>query len=165
VLGGIIQLPSFGIIPKDLRHRLEDWLHPVVAPGEAVISGTSAYDAKAWLALLAIACALFGIVVAVLVYSRKRLKAIEPALLADGWRYDAAVSAFMGGPGRRAFDAIAWFDANVVDGAVNGVAGLVRSTSGAVRRVQTGNMRNYAGIVGIGVVLMLLWFVVVRGVW
>jgi NADH-quinone oxidoreductase subunit L len=42
---------------------------------------------------------------------------------------------------------------------------LVRSTSGAVRRVQTGNMRNYAGIVGIGVVLMLLWFVVVRGVW
>ncbi len=165
VLGGIIQLPSFGIIPKDLRHRLEDWLHPVVAPGEAVISGTSAYDAKAWLALLAIACALFGIVVAVLVYSRKRLKAIEPALLADGWRYDAVVSAFMGGPGRRAFDAIAWFDANVVDGAVNGVAGLVRSTSGAVRRVQTGNMRNYAGIVGIGVVLMLLWFVVVRGVW
>ena len=165
VLGGIIQLPSFGIIPKDLRHRLEDWLHPVVAPGEAVISGTSAYDAKAWLALLAIACALFGIVVAVLVYSRKRLKAIEPALLADGWRYDAAVSAFMGGPGRRAFDAIAWFDAKVVDGAVNGVAGLVRGTSGAVRRVQTGNMRNYAGIVGIGVVLMLLWFVVVRGVW
>ena len=165
VLGGIIQLPSFGIIPKDLRHRLEDWLHPVVAPGEAVISGTSVYDAKAWLALLAIACALFGIVVAVLVYSRKRLKAIEPALLADGWRYDAAVSAFMGGPGRRVFDAIAWFDANIVDGAVNGVAGVVRSTSGAVRRVQTGNMRNYAGVVGIGVVLMLLWFVVVRGVW
>ena len=164
VFGGIIQLPSFGIIPDGLRHRLEDWLHPVVAPGEAVIKGTSAYDAKVWLAVLAIACAVLGIALAVMVYAKKRLKAVEPQLLADGWRYDAAVSGFMGGPGRRAFDAIAWFDAKVVDGAVNGVAGLVRGTSGAVRRVQTGNMRNYAGIVGVGVVLMLVWFVVLRGV-
>jgi len=164
VLGGIIQLPSFGIIPKGLRHRLEDWLHPVVAPGEAVISGTAVYDAKVWLALLAIACALLGIAGAVLVYGKRRIRAVEPQLLADGWRYDAAISAFMGGPGRRAFDAIAWFDAKVVDGAVNGVASLVRSSSGAVRRVQTGNMRNYAGIVGVGVVLMLVWFVILRGV-
>jgi NADH-quinone oxidoreductase subunit L len=164
VVGGIIQLPSFGIIPKGLRHRLEDWLHPVVAPGEAVISGTAAYDAKVWLAGLAILCALAGVVLAVLVYAKRRIKPLEPQLLAEGWRYDAAVSAFMGGPGRRVFAAVAWFDATVVDGAVNGAAGLVRGTSGVVRRVQTGNMRNYAGIVGVGVVLMLTWFVIVRGV-
>ena len=32
---------------------------------------------------------------------------------------------FVGGPGRRLFDAAAWFDANVIDGAVNGAAALV----------------------------------------
>lgn len=164
IVGGVIQLPSFGIIPKGWRHKLEDWLHPVVEPGEAVIKGTSAYDAKVWLAVLAIACALSGIALAVAVYGRRRLRAIEPQLLADGWRYDAGVSAFMGGPGRRAFDALARFDARVVDGAVNGVATLVASTSGRVRRLQTGNVRSYAGIVGAGVVLVLIWFVIVRGV-
>jgi NADH-quinone oxidoreductase subunit L len=107
IVGGVIQLPSFGIIPKGWRHKLEDWLHPVVEPGEAVIKGTSAYDAKVWLAVLAIVCALSGIALAVAVYGRRRLRAIEPQLLADGWRYDAGVSAFMGGPGRRAFDALA----------------------------------------------------------
>jgi NADH-quinone oxidoreductase subunit L len=164
IVGGVIQLPSFGIIPKGWRHKLEDWLHPVVEPGEAVIKGTSAYDAKVWLAVLAIVCALSGIALAVAVYGRRRLRAIEPQLLADGWRYDAGVSAFMGGPGRRAFDALARFDARVVDGAVNGVATLVASTSGRVRRLQTGNVRSYAGIVGAGVVLVLIWFVIVRGV-
>ena len=34
----------------------------------------------------------------------------------------AAISAFMGGPGRQGFEAVATFDAEVVDGAVNGVA-------------------------------------------
>ena len=157
-------MPSFGIIPKGLRHRLEDWLHPVVAPGEAVISGTSVYDAKVWLALLAIGCAVVGIALGVLVYGRRKLRAIEPAILADGWRYDRGVSAFMGGPGHKMFEAIAWFDAKIVDGAVNGVATAVRSTSGSVRRIQTGNVRSYAGVIGIGVVLILVWFVVLRGV-
>jgi NADH-quinone oxidoreductase subunit L len=62
------------------------------------------------------------------------------------------------------FDAIAWFDAKVVDGAVNGVATAVRSTSETVRRIQSGNVRNYAGVIGIGVVLILAWFVILRGV-
>ena len=164
IVGGAIQLPSFGIVPKAWRYKLEEWLHPVVAPGEAIIKDTAAYDAKSWLALLAIACALAGIAAAVMVYARHKVKPVEPQLLADGWRYDSTVSAFMGGPGRRMFDAVAWFDARIVDGAVNGVASGVRAVSGRVRTLQTGNVRNYAGIVGAGVVLILLWFVILRGV-
>ncbi len=70
----------------------------------------------------------------------------------------------MGGPGRKAFEAMAWFDAKVVDGAVNGAAKVVGGVGQGVRKVQTGNVRNYAGIVGIGVVLLLVWFVIGRGV-
>jgi NADH-quinone oxidoreductase subunit L len=164
LVGGLIQLPSFGFIPTGWRHKLEDFLHPVVRVGEAEIADTSAYDAKGLLALLAIACALAGIAAAVAIYSKKLAKPIEPELLADGWRYDRAISAFMGGPGRKAFEAIAWFDKTVVDGAVHGAARLVGGSGQQIRKAQTGNVRNYAGIVGAGVVLLLVWFVIVRGV-
>ncbi len=164
VVGGAIQLPSFGIVPKGWRHHLEDWLHPVVAPGEAVIKGTGAYDAKSWLALLAIACAALGILAAIAVYAKGRGRPIEPDLLARGWRYDETISAFMGGPGRKAFDAVARFDAAVVDGAVNGTGVGVRAVAERLRRGQTGFVRNYSAIVVAGVLAVLAWFVIVRGV-
>ena len=128
IVGGIIQLPAFAWIPDDLTHRLEHWLHPVVEFGEAEITGGNAYDNKGLLALVAIAAALIGIAAGIAVYAKRRAKAIEPQLVADGWRYDAAVSAFMGGPGRKAFDATAWFDRSVVDGAVDGSARAVRGS-------------------------------------
>jgi NADH-quinone oxidoreductase subunit L len=51
----------------------------------------------------------------------------------------------------------------VVDGAVNGSAVAVREAATQVRKGQTGYVRQYAGVIGIGVVLMLIWFVVIRG--
>jgi NADH-quinone oxidoreductase subunit L len=164
IVGGIIQLPSFGFIPTSWQHRLEHWLEPVVEFGEAHITETSAYDNKELLALLAIACALVGIAAAIAIYAKKAAKPFEPRILADGWRYDSTITAFMGGPGRKAFEAVAWFDAKIIDGAVNGVAATVSKGASVGRRVQTGNVRNYAGILGVGVVLLLLWFVIGRGV-
>ena len=96
--------------------------------------------------------------------SRRRVKAVEPAVLANAWYYDKAVTDFMGGPGREAFEAAAWFDANVVDGAVNGTGRAVRGAAGELRKGQSGYVRGYAGIIGIGVVVLLAWFVVVRGI-
>lgn len=163
IVGGVIQLPSFGFIPKEWRYRLEHWLEPVVEFGEASITSTSAYGNKELLALVAIACALAGIAAAVAIYVKKLAKPVEPQILADGWKFDSSIAAFMGGPGRKAFEAVAWFDAKVVDGAVNGVAKLTGAAAGQARRSQTGNVRNYAGIVGVGVVLLLVWFVIGRG--
>ena len=164
VVGGVIQLPAFAWIPDDLTHRLEHWLRPVVEFGEAEITCTSAYENKGLLAFVATAAALIGIAAAIAVYAKRKAKAFEPQILADGWKYDATVSAFVGGPGRKAFEAIAWFDRTVVDGAVDGSAVPWRSTARQLRKGQTGNMRNYAGIVGIGVVVLLGWFVLARGV-
>jgi NADH-quinone oxidoreductase subunit L len=47
---------------------------------------------------------------------------------------------------------------------VNGTGTLVRAAGGQVRKGQTGFIRGYAAIVGLGVVLMLAWFVLGRGV-
>ena len=103
------------------------------------------------------------IAAAVMVYAKHKAKPVEPAVLAEGWYYDETVSRFMGGPGREGFGAIAWFDANVVDGAVNGVGRLVRGTAQRIRTVQSGNVRNYAAAIGVAVVLLLAWFVVGPG--
>jgi NADH-quinone oxidoreductase subunit L len=158
-VGGALQLP----FSSDL-HFLEKWLEPVVEFGEADISGTWAYDNKYLLLGVAVVIALAGIAASVAVYGKKKMAPIEPKVLEQGWYYDKSITAFMGGPGRRVFDGIAWFDAHIVDGAVNGVARLVRGSAGGLRKTQSGYVRQYAAALGVGVVLLLVWFVVIRGI-
>ncbi|MGA1361734.1 MAG: NADH-quinone oxidoreductase subunit L [Ilumatobacteraceae bacterium] len=154
-VGGAIQLPF-----SKSTHFLEHWLEPVVHGAEAKISGTWAYDNK-WLLLgLAVVIATAGIALSVSVYAKGRFAPVEPQLLADGWRYDAAVSSVVAGPGRGLFQGIADTDARVVDGAVNGTGTLVRSLAGVLRRGQNGFVRSYAALVTVGVVALLAWFVV-----
>ena len=152
VFGGALNLPF-----EKSTERLSIWLEG------AGVGAHETETAKLPLALVAIAIGLIGIAGAYLVYAKKKAKAIEPAILADAWGYDRAVSNFMGGPGRKAFDGVAWADLHVVDGAVNGTGELVRATAGKVRRLQTGNVRTYAAAIAAGVVLLLVWFVIVRG--
>ncbi len=152
IVGGVINLPF-----SHKSERLVAWLEPAVVVHESD-------TAKLPLAIVAIVVGLVGIALAIMVYAKHRVKAIEPQILADAWGYDRAVSNFMGGPGRQAFDGVAWADAHVVDGAVNGTGALVRGTAGEVRKLQTGNVRTYAAAIGAGVVLLLMWFVVVRGI-
>jgi len=163
-VGGIINLPNVLGIPSGTQHKLEEWLHPVVEFGEAEITGTWAYDNKLLLIIIAVAAALAGLALAWSVYLKKRIQPWEPTLFAKGWYYDQAVSWFMGNPGRDGFEAVAEFDQKVVDGAVNGVAVAVKETASGTSRSQTGYVRQYAGIIGIGVVLLLGWFVVIRGI-
>ena len=49
-------------------------------------------------------------------------------------------------------------DAGLVDGAVNGVASIVAHSASALRRLQTGSVRAYAGSVLVGVVLLLGYY-------
>jgi len=158
IVGGFIQLPF-----KNWQF-LEHWLEPVVAGGEADIGGTWAEHNKYVLLAIAVVVALTGIAASIAVYAKHKAKAVEPVLLEQGWYYDKSITAFMGGPGRKAFDFIAAFDAKVVDGAVNGVGKLVRGAGGGLRKAQSGYVRQYAAAIGAAVVLLLVWFVVFRGI-
>ena len=70
--------------------------------------------------------------------------------------YDAAVVQ----PIRIGSQDVLWraFDVKVVDGAVNGTATLVGGAAWAMRRLQTGSVRAYAGSVILGVVLILGYY-------
>jgi NADH-quinone oxidoreductase subunit L len=159
LVGGGIELPF-----NDATHRLEHWLEPVVEFGEVDIEGTWADDNMYLLLGIAVVVALVGIGLAWLVYQKRRVKAVEPAILANAWYYDHAVTEFMGGPGLESFEATAWFDANVIDGAVNGTGRGVRDAAGWLRKGQNGFVRAYAGIIGVGVVVLLAWFIVGRAI-
>ena len=158
VVGGAMQLPF-----SSKLHFLEHWLAPVVHDAEADIKKTWAYDNKYILLGVAVIVAFAGIAAAYAVYAKKKVKAIEPAILEQAWMYDATAAKLVGGPGRAAFNAVAWADSRIVDGAVNGTATLVRGVAGQVRKSQSGFTRVYAALMTIGAVALLAWFVL-RGI-
>jgi NADH-quinone oxidoreductase subunit L len=145
---------------------LEQWLEPVIEFGQHHVS--AATSEKILLGIGATLMGLGGMAAGWFVYGRNKGEAkdkIELRVLAKGWYYDSSIAAFMGGPGRKGFDAIAWFDKHVIDGAVNGVASVVRVGSDKGRTVQTGYVRNYAlGLVaGVIVVTALILSKAVTG--
>ena len=158
VVGGAMQLPF-----SSKLHFLEHWLAPVVHDAEADIKKTWAYDNKYILLGVAVIVAFAGIAAAYAVYAKKKVKAIEPAILEQAWMYDATAAKLVGGPGRAAFNAVTWADSRIVDGAVNGTATLVRGVAGQVRKSQSGFTRVYAALMTIGAVALLAWFVL-RGI-
>ena len=153
IVAGVMNLP----FTKDL-HFLEHWLEPALHHNEASLSFKG--GTKWVLAIIAVAGGLIGITAAAAVYLQGRFPArrIELPFFARAWRYDETIANFMGGPGRKGFDLVAWFDATFVDGAVNGMGRLVRTGGGQLRRVQSGLVRSYAALVAIGAVALIVWF-------
>ncbi len=142
---------------KDL-HFLGSWLEPSLFGNEAHLSLGG--GAQWLLALVSMAGAAVGIAGAAAVYLQHRLPAsrVELPAAARAFYVDEAWTRFVGGPGRRAFEGVAAFDANVVDGAVDGVGRSVRAGGALLRRVQSGFVRSYALLTAAGAVALLVWF-------
>ena len=151
-----------GVLNLPFTHDTEflgQWLEPVFAGAHAEALGYAG-GTKWVLGGIAIVAAAGGIWAAVSVYARRRVPAekVERRLFAEAWGFDEAIGAFMGGPGRRTFDAAARFDAAVVDGAVNRVGSAVRRTGERLRATQSGLVRRYALGVAAGAVVLLAYF-------
>jgi NADH:ubiquinone oxidoreductase subunit 5 (subunit L)/multisubunit Na+/H+ antiporter MnhA subunit len=59
-------------------------------------------------------------------------------------------------------NAMWWFDAKVIDGAVNGAGWLAQRYGGLLRRTQTGRVQNYGLGMAAGMVMVLLAYLVFR---
>jgi len=155
--GGLLSLP-FGSF-----HPLETWLEPVV--GDRLHELTLSGSTQVAYALGTVVLALVGIAIAYLIYLGHRTpeESVEPTVLRRAWYIDPLYAAVIERPGRLLASWCAFFlDAKVIDGAVNGVASLVRGGGTRLRAVQSGYVRNYALAVASGAVL-LVGYVVVRG--
>ena len=49
-------------------------------------------------------------------------------------------------------------DVGIIDGSVNGIGALVRSSANGLRRMQTGYVRAYAGWILFGSIVIIVWF-------
>jgi NADH-quinone oxidoreductase subunit L len=156
-VGGALNLPI-----NRSTEFLTRWLEPVF--GDRLHELTATTGTKWALFVVTLVVVLAGIALARAVYLAHRIReeVMEPSALRHAWYFDAFVSAFVDGPGRLVAAWTAYvFDLKIIDGAVNGVATLVRHTGDRVRHVQTGFVRNYALAVAAGAVLIFA-FVVFR---
>jgi NADH-quinone oxidoreductase subunit L len=166
-VGGVLSLPFGGL------EFLTEWLHHPTFDGVPEIDVTS-FVAATTLTVISVLVALVGLTLAFRIYRRgipNRDADPLPArlgftgrLFQHAYYFDEAIAALVRGPVLRAADWLSRaFDLGVIDGAVNGVAALVRDTGGRLRRVQTGLVRNYALGVVLGAVALLVYLAVRAG--
>src|SRR5690606_28192807 len=136
--------------------------YPGVAPAlPAVVVDPS--EAKSATMMAAIAVAAVGAAIGVWLYGPRRSpKAAQPgplaAFLAEGFYLDAlyrgTVVPLAHGLARLGAQ---FLEPSVIDGAVNGLAGLVRSAAAGTRDVHTGYVRRYALGIVVGTIAVLVY--------
>ena len=158
VVGWVINSPLL------LDYPLEHWLEPVLEAGRPLhLDGVSS-STKVLFSVFATAAGVLGIAAGFRIWRRgPDQPGFEPRVLRRGFGYDHVLSALFGGPGRKAADAATYtIDAGIIDGAVDGVATVVRRGGGQLRKLQSGYVRSYALGITTGTVLLLA-YVVNRG--
>ena len=126
----------------------------------------------ALLAGISVAAGVAGMAMAGFVYSRPReiWEKFQRGFgrLWGAWeaayRVDDVYGATIVAPGRTASEVAAFtFDAKVVDGAVNGLGGLMAAIGSRARTLQTGFVRNYGVSFVAGLIAVVLWLVIAGG--
>ena len=145
-----------GVLALSNTHvSLANWIDPVF--------GANLYDdhlstGALWaLGITDAVIAVFGVAVGLTLWmSRYERPALESAFLERSWYINELYDTVIGRPGERlaAFSATV-IDTKVIDGAVNGLATVVRRSGAALRRTQTGYVRNYVLGIVLGTVLVL----------
>jgi NADH-quinone oxidoreductase subunit L len=117
---------------------------------------------------VSIGTAAAGILLAMYFWLRNRAAAARVArsaapaytLLLNKYYVDELYDAVIVRPIKGISTLVLWkgADAALIDGAVNGVGGLVRGSSDTLRRLQTGSIRAYAASLFLGVVVILGWY-------
>jgi NADH-quinone oxidoreductase subunit L len=119
-------------------------------------------------ALLSVLAGAAGIYAAWLLYRRptedwQRFEdGLQPiwGMWEDGYGVDDIYGRVLVAPGQKAAEATAFgFDVPVVDGAVNGIARIVRGIGAWARPLQTGYVRNYGALVLAGAIVVVIWLV------
>lgn len=164
VLGGLVNTP----FRLGLEHFLEPSFEGVKLghPAEGVVSILV-------LAAVAVGAGAVGAAMAFFAYHRppEAWRRFQTAFgkvwgwWEEGYRVDDIYGTMLVAPGRRFAEQVAFrMDLGVVDGAVNGVARLVRATGALIRPAQSGLIRQYGLWFGLGLVVLLAWILVRGGV-
>ncbi|MDE3064821.1 MAG: NADH-quinone oxidoreductase subunit L [Acidobacteriota bacterium] len=157
VAGGVLDLPWVH------GRSLSGFLDPSL--GFLPLHAHASAAAQFVLALVDVVVAVAGLAAAFAVWrTRVSSNRYEPAFLERVWRWDDAYDAAIGRP-LTALSAYAGdvIEPRVIDGAVGGVAVLVRRSAEGVRKVQSGFVRHYALATVLGLAVIVVYLVARAG--
>ncbi|MFL5760674.1 MAG: NADH-quinone oxidoreductase subunit L [Thermomicrobiales bacterium] len=130
------------------------------APAEHKVSNTTTIT----FGIISTIVALAGVFVAYLAYITGRISPVAVAnryrsiylFFYEKWRFDELYDRIFVQPAKRTANFM-WrvVDVEIIDGAVNGVAAAINSTSQRLRHVQTGLVANYALAIALGMVVIV----------
>ncbi len=162
VVAGYAGLP---LVLGEKANLFSRFLEPVIHRGH---EGGLSVGAEWFLILISVAVSLCGIFIAYVFYLRSpqtphRLVARFPAvykLLYRKYYVDEIYNAVLVNPLLRASDAVyEYFDLKVVDGTVNGTAGVAGYSGRALAYLQSGEVKDYALAILLGVVIFIGYLV------
>ena len=106
--------------------------------------------------------ALAGVWIAWAIWSKRTSHpSLERPFFRDVWHLDAAYDFVIGRPlTRLSVFLLEVVDLKVLDGAVNGVASLASRSAKGLRRIQTGQVRQYALVLVAGIAALLLYLLI-----
>ncbi len=169
VVGGYVGIPK--VFAGEHGNLFEGWLEPIYAPAQAKLAtfGSHTHLEEILLMAVSVAAVLSAIYFSLHVY-RKNPQIAENVsnkfkgfynLLLNKYFVDEAYEAAVVQPIQKGSEKFLWkiFDVKIIDGMVNGVASLVESGSGFIRKIQTGVTQSYAVVMMVGIALALLWLI------
>jgi NADH-quinone oxidoreductase subunit L len=173
VIGGWVGVPS----AMGGHNEIEHFLDPVFAnPNTAEAATTAAsHSLELGLAAVSVLTALFGLFVAYLFYYKKPGTAAALAqrapslyrLVENKFYIDELYGTFVVGPllmfSRLFLSGL--IDSGVVNGSGAAAGATTRGFSALVRRVQSGNIRSYAGWLALGAAAVLFVMIFGRSIW
>jgi NADH-quinone oxidoreductase subunit L len=158
-VGGFIGIPII-----EGGNKLEEFLAPVLSSPAAAEAGMHAPDLEIVAMIVSLLIAIAGIALAYRMYIRnpelpvmlvRRFHGAYSLILNKYW-IDELYDALFVRP-LVAFSNFLWntVDNKLIDGTVNGVAGLFRGGSEIFRRIQTGNVQSYGVYILAGIVVIV----------
>jgi NADH-quinone oxidoreductase subunit L len=146
-------------LPWVHSHTLKTFLDPVFAKN--LYDPNESGGLQIVLAIVDAIMALIGIVVAWLAWREGPVRPRwEPKFFANVWYWDNFYDAIIGRPGHRLAEEAARVDIEVIDGAVMATAAIVTKRAQALRRMQTGQVRQYALFIAAGLLAILVFLLV-----
>ncbi len=170
VIGGLVG--SFALFGRATWQPLANFLNPIFT--NAAWTGTPVHEVSlslgmTWLSTgLSLGMALLGIGGAWLVYRRgfqykESTNPLYQLVLHKYYIDELCIAAIINPLKWLGRTATTLFEGDLLDGGSRGVAWLTRGSSGVLRRLQTGYMRNYALAILFGVVLLVIYYAAMRG--
>jgi len=164
IVGGYIGVPDFmgKVVGLSDTNLFEHYLAPAILLDSAKEAGH--HLLSHWnLAAISVGGAALGIIIAFYLYyikpsaPAKLAKDIEPVYKGslNKWYVDELYDYIFVQPFSYLCNAAAMFDQKVIDGAVNGVAVVIKDTALTLQTAQTGVIRSYATLMAIGAAVIL----------